>query len=297
MAPSAAEDRATSRADVALVDRGLAPSRTAARRLVEAGRVRCDGVVVDRPAHPVPVGATLQVDPAEDGSRDYVSRAAHKLAGALDALAATPGGAPDLRGRRVLDAGASTGGFTEVALERGAAHVVAVDVGHDQLAPHLRADPRVTVLEGTNVRELTPEQVAPAPDALVADLSFISLTLVLEPLARTLAAGADAVLLVKPQFEVGRAALGKGGVVVDDDVRAAAVARVLHAAEDAGFHVRAVLPSPVTGEHGNRELVTWLQLDAGHRANPSGTHGESDPDCTLAAAAARAARGEIALLD
>ncbi|ROR93781.1 23S rRNA (cytidine1920-2'-O)/16S rRNA (cytidine1409-2'-O)-methyltransferase [Salana multivorans] len=287
------------RADVALVERGLATSRTTARRLIEAGRVRSGGAVVDRPSRPIGAEDPLDVAPAPGGARDYVSRAALKLVGALDALAATPLGAPSLAGRRVLDAGASTGGFTQVALERGAAHVVAVDVGHDQLAAVLRDDPRVTSLEGVNVRDLDPAQVAPAPDVLVTDLSFISLTLVLAPLARALAPRADAVVLVKPQFEVGRAALGKGGVVDDDGARAAALARVLHAAGAAGFDVRAVLPSTVAGEHGNRELLAWLRLADGPSsaaAPPVGTTGPAAADCRLTEAAAAAAAGETVLL-
>lgn len=294
------------RADVALVERGLAPSRTAARRLVEAGRVRCDGAAVDRAARLISRSAALTVEPDPAGARDYVSRAAHKLMGALDALAGTAHGGPDLRGRRVLDAGASTGGFTEVALERGAAHVVAVDVGHGQLAAALRADPRVTVLEGVNVRALEPEQVAPAPDALVADLSFISLTLVLAPLARVLAPGSDAVVLVKPQFEVGRSALGKGGVVTDDADRAAAAARVLHAALASGFRVLAVLPSDVAGEHGNRELVAWLRrqdvaepADGPGQCQQGSVPGEvcESKACAIRSAATDAANGRLVLLD
>lgn len=245
------------RLDVELVTRGLAPSRTVAQRLIGEGRVSVDGSTVRRPATPVEVGDAIEVAPADD----YVSRAAGKLAGALDAFATLPCGAPRVAGRRVLDAGASTGGFTQVALRRGAAHVVAVDVGSDQLDPSLREHPRVTVLEHTNVRTIDPALVAPPPELLVADLSFISLTLVLAPLVACLAPVADAVVLVKPQFEVGRERLGSGGVVRSDADRADAAVVVLAAAADAGLRLVAIGPSPVEGTHGNRELVAWLRRD------------------------------------
>lgn len=195
------------RLDVELTNRGLTTSRSHAQQLIADGKVCVDGVVVEKAATPVPEGAQLAVDRGED----YVSRAAGKLADALDAFADTELGAVVVAGRRALDAGASTGGFTQVLLRRGAAHVVAVDVGSGQLDPRVRTDPRVTVLENTNVRTLDPALVAPAPSLLVADLSFISLRLVLAPLAAVLVAECDAVVLIKPQFEVGRERLGSGG--------------------------------------------------------------------------------------
>lgn len=260
------------RLDVELVSRGLAPSRTSAQRLIAAGNVVVEGVKGARPSTPVGPDTPVRVTSPER----YVSRAAHKLADALDALAATPLGAPDLSGRRVLDAGASTGGFTQVALERGAEHVVAVDVGQGQLVEQLREDPRVTVLEHTNVRHLDPAAVAPAPQVLLADLSFISLTLVLEPLAAVLAPDAEAVVLVKPQFEVGPQ-LARGGVVTDDDARAHAVARVLDAAARVGLDVQALVPSSVSGLHGNREILAWLRRSTGSPNQPEMAAGHGSP--------------------
>lgn len=245
------------RLDVELVVRGLAPSRTRAQRLVEAGRVHLNGEPISRASHSVASTDSLLIAPAP--GEEYVSRAGHKLAGALDSLAASPAGAPVIAGRRVLDAGASTGGFTDVVLRRGAAHVVAVDVGSDQLDSTLRGHPKITLLERVNVRDLQPEQVAPSPDVLVADLSFISLTLVLDPLARCVADDADALVLIKPQFEVGRERLGSGGIVNDARARRQAIIDVLTAAGVAGWRTRALLPSSLPGTHGNLEFVAWLR--------------------------------------
>lgn len=245
------------RLDVELVVRGLAPSRTRAQRLVEAGRVHLNGEPISRTSQSVASTDSLLIAPAP--GEEYVSRAGHKLAGALDALAASPAGAPVIAGRRVLDAGASTGGFTDVVLRRGAAHVVAVDVGSDQLDSTLRGHPKITLLERVNVRDLQPEQVAPSPDVLVADLSFISLTLVLDPLARCVADAADALVLIKPQFEVGRERLGSGGIVNDARARRQAIIDVLTAAGAAGWRTRALLPSSLPGTHGNLEFVAWLR--------------------------------------
>jgi 23S rRNA (cytidine1920-2'-O)/16S rRNA (cytidine1409-2'-O)-methyltransferase len=202
-----------------------------------------DGVVAANPALDV-TDSSLSAAAADR----YVSRAAHKLSAALDdSGTAVPA--------RVLDAGASTGGFTQVCLERGAERVYAVDVGHGQLAPALRADPRVTVHEGVNLRDLTLGHVGGAPVGLiVADVSFISLTLLVAPLAGVLAPGGVALLLVKPQFEVGRAALGKGGVVTDPAAQAEAVAAVARAAAGVGWTVRWQGASPLPGTHGNREV-------------------------------------------
>ncbi len=166
-----------------------------------------------------------------------------------------------VEGRRCLDAGASTGGFTDVLLRRGAEHVVAVDVGYGQLAWSLRSDPRVTVLDRTNVRTLQPEDVAPAPDLVVGDLSFISLTLLLGPLAACSAPDADLVLMVKPQFEVGRERLGSGGVVRDPTHRREAVVAVGEAARAVGLGVRGVQASPLPGPSGNVEYFLWLRRD------------------------------------
>jgi 23S rRNA (cytidine1920-2'-O)/16S rRNA (cytidine1409-2'-O)-methyltransferase len=194
---------------------------------------------------------------------EYVSRGGHKLAGALAAFA---GPAVDgalerglsVRGRRCLDAGASTGGFTDVLLRAGAGHVMAVDVGYGQLAWSLRSDPRVTAVDRVNIRNLQPEQVAPPPDLVTADLSFISLTTVLPALVACARPDADFVLLVKPQFEVGKGQVGSGGVVRDPQLRAGAVQTVAKAAADLGLGVRGVTASPLPGPSGNVEYFLWL---------------------------------------
>lgn len=184
----------------------------------------------------------------------YVSRAGHKLAGALEAFPAVV-----VAGKRCLDAGASTGGFTDVLLRQGAAQVVAVDVGHGQLVPHLREDPRVDVHEGLNVRYVTPEQIGGSAQLTVADLSFISLTLVLAPLAHCTEPGGDLVLMVKPQFEVGKERLSRTGVVSSDHERRRAVAQVARAAVDAGLELCGLAASPLPGQDGNVEYFLWMK--------------------------------------
>jgi 23S rRNA (cytidine1920-2'-O)/16S rRNA (cytidine1409-2'-O)-methyltransferase len=247
------------RLDAELVRRGLARSRQHAGELVDGGRVTVSGRTAVKAATQVETAAPIVVAEASEGP-DYVSRGAHKLVGALDAF-----GDVRVAGRRCLDAGASTGGFTDVLLRRGAEHVVAVDVGYGQLAWPLRTDPRVTVLDRTNVRALRPEDVAPAPGLVVADLSFISLRLVLAPLAACSAADADLVLMVKPQFEVGRERLGAGGVVRDPDLRRDAVVAVGEAAREVGLGTRGVQASPLPGPSGNVEFFLWLRRDSdGH---------------------------------
>jgi 23S rRNA (cytidine1920-2'-O)/16S rRNA (cytidine1409-2'-O)-methyltransferase len=244
------------RLDAELVRRGLARSRDQAAELITAGRVEVGGSPAGKPATQVGVDAAIIVREAPGGT-DYVSRGGHKLAGALAAL-----GGPPVAGRRCLDAGASTGGFTEVLLAAGAAHVVAVDVGYGQLAWPLRTDPRVTVLDRVNVRSLQPAQVAPAPSLVTADLSFISLTLVLPALVACAAPGADFVIMVKPQFEVGKGKVGAGGVVRDPALREAAVAAVAAAAAVAGLGVAGVTASPLPGPSGNVEYFLWLRAGA-----------------------------------
>ena len=244
------------RLDAELVRRGLARSRDQAADLIAAGRVAVAGQLAAKPASQVTVDAAITVEPPADGP-DYVSRGGYKLAGAL---AAFPGVV--VAGKRCLDAGASTGGFTDVLLRAGAAHVVAADVGYGQLAWSLQTDDRVTVLDRVNVRNLTPEQVAPPPGLVVADLSFISLTAVLPALAACAAPGADFLLMVKPQFEVGKDRVG-GGVVRDPDLRAAAVASVARAAAGVGLGVAGVTASPLPGPSGNVEYFLWLRPDAG----------------------------------
>jgi 23S rRNA (cytidine1920-2'-O)/16S rRNA (cytidine1409-2'-O)-methyltransferase len=246
------------RLDAELVRRGLARSRAHAGELVASGRVLLEG----RPAGKV----ATQVDPAapivvrvDDDTPEYVSRGGHKLAGALAAF--EPRGLL-VAGRRCLDAGASTGGFTDVLLRHGAAHVAAVDVGYGQLAWALRQDERVSVLDRTNVRELTADRLPYAPELVVGDLSFISLRLVLGPLRAVSADDADLVLMVKPQFEVGRQALGSGGVVRDPAARAEAVRQVAAAAVELGLGVHGVCASPLPGPSGNVEYFLWLRAGA-----------------------------------
>lgn len=249
------------RLDAELVRRGLARSRTQAGALVAEGLVTVSGATATKPATQVDLGAPIVVlPPADPGAgsvdpdgRAWASRGAHKLLGALDALAV------EVAGRRCLDAGASTGGFTHVLLARGAASVVAVDVGYGQLVWSLRQDPRVQVLDRTNARDLRPEQVAPAPSLVVADLSFIPLALVLPALAGCAAPDAELLLMVKPQFEVGRERLGRGGVVRDPELRAGAVTGVAAAAAGLGLRCDAVTASPLPGPSGNVEYFVLLR--------------------------------------
>ncbi len=243
------------RLDAELVRRGLARSREHAAELVHTGRVTVAGVAATKPATGVTTDAAIVV--REDPSRpDYVSRGGHKLAGALDAFADS---GLDVRDRRCLDAGASTGGFTDVLLRRGAREVVAVDVGYGQLAWSLRQDPRVLVHDRTNIRDLSPELVGGPVDVVVGDLSFISLTLVLDPLISVTDPGGDLVLMVKPQFEVGKERVGKGGVVRDPGLRAEAVAAVADQAERRGWGAVGVTASPLPGQSGNVEFFLWLR--------------------------------------
>ncbi|GAA3691761.1 TlyA family RNA methyltransferase [Zhihengliuella alba] len=239
------------RLDQELVARGLARSRTHAAALITAGRVTCDGRPAGKAALKIPGDSVLRVSETE--GEEYVSRAGHKLAGALDRY-------PDVavEGRRCLDAGASTGGFTDVLLRRGAREVEAVDVGHDQLVPELRRDARVHVHEGLNVRRLDPGDIGGPVDLVVADLSFISLTLVVRPLAAATRPGGELLLMVKPQFEVGREALARTGVVTGAEQRRSAVLKVAEAAEDAGLECRGMARSPLPGQDGNVEFFLWL---------------------------------------
>ena len=246
---------APERLDRVLAVLGLARSRSRAAELVAAGEVRVDGLAATKAGARVAPGSRIELAAPDR----YVSRAARKLVAGLDAFGVDPAG------RLALDLGASTGGFTQVLLERGARAVQAVDVGHGQLAPELRADPRVRVVEGCNARELTPERLAAdtglaeAPTLVVADLSFISLTLILPAIARCAAADADLVLLVKPQFEVGRV---RDGVVTDPRQRAEAIRAVLASAAALGLAARGLAASPIAGGHGNREFLVRLVRDA-----------------------------------
>ena len=241
------------RLDLALVALGLAPSREKAQALVMAGHVSVDGRPAAKPGQSVAAEARVEVRQA----RSPVGRGALKLPGALDAFAVSPSG------RVAIDVGASTGGFTETLLERGAARVYAVDVGRAQLHERLRRDPRVVVLERTNARRLSPELV-PEPCALaVMDVSFISAAKLLPPLASVLAEGADALVLVKPQFEVGRAHVGRGGLVKDPVLQQGAIARVALSSRQSGYAVLGARASDVAGATGNREFFLWLRKSGG----------------------------------
>lgn len=239
------------RLDAALVNRGHVRSRSRARRLVLDGQVRVDGAVVTKPAARVAPAQRIVIDPA---LTHWVGRGAQKLGGAIDAVGLR------VAGRVALDIGASTGGFTQVLLERGVAEVFAVDVGHGQLAAELVDHPRVYNIERTNARNLQPTLLPRPPSVVVADVSFISLTLLLPPITRVSAEDADALLLVKPQFEVGPELLDGQGVVRSATARARAVGAVLQAAQAAGWKALGVVPSPIVGGQGNREYFAHLTL-------------------------------------
>jgi 23S rRNA (cytidine1920-2'-O)/16S rRNA (cytidine1409-2'-O)-methyltransferase len=242
------------RLDAELVRRGLARSREHASQLIEDGRVSVRGTVASKPATAVEPDAPLLVRETDDP--EWASRGAHKLLGALAAF--QPAGLR-VAGRRCLDAGASTGGFTDVLLRAGAGAVVAADVGRGLLDWRLRTDPRVLVLDRTNVRALTPEQTGGQVDLIVADLSFISLRLVLPALLACAAPDADLLPMITPQFEVGRERLGSGGVVRDPRLRADAVLGVLTGAGERGLRVHGVVASPLPGPAGNVEYFAWLR--------------------------------------
>jgi 23S rRNA (cytidine1920-2'-O)/16S rRNA (cytidine1409-2'-O)-methyltransferase len=238
------------RLDVALVDRGLAGSRERARALIMAGQVRVDGQVVSKAGTNIDVAAAIELDVAD---HPYVSRGGVKLAHALDDFGIDPSG------KRALDVGASTGGFTDVLLQRGAANVIALDVGRGQLDWKLRTDPRVDVHDGVNARHLTEDDVPHPADLVVIDVSFISLEHILPPLLPFLTDGADVVALVKPQFEAGRDQVGKHGLVTDPAVHDAVIAKVTARAEAVGLTRVAMTPSAITGATGNQEFFLHLR--------------------------------------
>jgi 23S rRNA (cytidine1920-2'-O)/16S rRNA (cytidine1409-2'-O)-methyltransferase len=253
---------ADSRLDAALASRGLARSRTHAAKLIADGLVTVDGRPVVKASAPVRENQTIEVAETDH----YVSRAAHKLIAALDAFPVT------VDGRLALDVGASTGGFSQVLLERGARHVIALDVGHDQLVEQVRSDERVSVVEGFNARDMTAGGLAAVtgidetPTLVVGDLSFISLPMVLPALVATVGTSADFVLLVKPQFEVGRTGI-REGIVKSAGLRADAVTGVMWAGHDLGLGTAGFLPSPIAGGSGNQEYLLWLSASAG--SNPT----------------------------
>ena len=235
------------RLDQALVAQGLVPSRQRAQAMVRAGLVRVGGALADRPDQMVDPDVSIDLDRV----KTYVSRGGDKLAAALDAFGLDPAG------RVCLDVGASTGGFTDLLLQRGATRVIAVDVGYGQLAWSLRQDPRVTVLERVNIRQL--DRLPVPADLAVIDVSFISLRLVLPRVRELLSPPGDVVALVKPQFEVGKGAVGKGGVVRDPDQHRQVLIDLRKFADDTGYEVGGEIPSPILGAKGNREFLLFLR--------------------------------------
>ena len=236
------------RLDVEMVRRGFVETRAKAAAAIEEGHVLVSGTVAEKPSRLVALGDPIEVVIPER----FVSRGGLKLDAALDRFGV------DVTGQRCLDAGASTGGFTDCLLQRGAAHVVAVDVGRGQLMARLRADPRVTVLEGVNVRTLTTAEVGESPSIVTADLSFISLTTVAPALAALASEGASFVFLVKPQFEAGRGNVGKGGIVRDAAIHRDVLIRVVRHLGTRGLASVNVMPSPVRGAQGNIEFLLHL---------------------------------------
>jgi len=241
------------RLDVSLAERGLARSRSQAADLIAAGQVRVNGAVVRKAGMRIGADHDVSVETPDH----YVSRAAHKLIAGLERFPVSP------EGRLCLDLGASTGGFTQVLLEHGAREVIALDVGHGQLTDLIRNDSRVRVVERCNARDLTPEDLAERSGTgepvtlIVGDLSFISLTLVLPAIARVLPVSGEAILLIKPQFEVGRQGI-REGIVRDAALADEAVARVVRCAESQRLVARGIEPSPLTGEHGNLEFLAYF---------------------------------------
>jgi 23S rRNA (cytidine1920-2'-O)/16S rRNA (cytidine1409-2'-O)-methyltransferase len=242
------------RCDHVLVIQGLVQSRDTAARMILAGKVKSDGIIVDKPSRVIPVDAVIEMT----GERQpFVSRGGEKLAAALDVSSITP------HGRVCLDVGCSTGGFTDCLLQRGAAKVYAVDVGYGQFDWRLRQDPRVVLIERTNIRYM-PRSAIPEPiDLVVIDVSFISLTKVLRPIIQFLRPHADLIALIKPQFEVGKGQVGRGGVVRDERQREEAANRVLRFATDMGIQTNRIIPSPIKGKKkGNEELLAILEYRA-----------------------------------
>ena len=240
------------RLDTELVRRQLVSGRREATELIDAGRILVNGAIASKAAHLVdPADAVVVSGPPAR----FVSRGGEKLDAALEACGI------DVTGRRVLDAGASTGGFTDCVLQRGATHVVALDVGHGQLHPKIRDDERVTVMERFNVRDMTIDDIGGEVDVVVADLSFISLTLVVPALIGVCRPGSELVLLVKPQFEVGRRDVSKGkGIISDPELHQAACDGVRESCENAGATVNQIISSPITGAEGNKEFLLYATV-------------------------------------
>ncbi|MBB2954742.1 23S rRNA (cytidine1920-2'-O)/16S rRNA (cytidine1409-2'-O)-methyltransferase [Bifidobacterium commune] len=242
------------RLDAYMASIGLVYSRSQAQRLISSGRVHVDGRLVSKPSFAVDEHSTIDVDKGAD----YVSRGAYKLEGAFERFSAV--GLKSPQGRKCLDIGASTGGFCDVLLRRGAETVIALDVGHDQLDPRIASDSRIIEMSGVNIRDICTDDLPYQPSLIVSDVSFISLTYVLPVAAEIAAPNADTVLLVKPQFEVGKGHLGKNGIVEDPELRQAALNRVCDCAQQVGFNVRGACPSPISGTHGNNEYLLYATL-------------------------------------
>lgn len=238
-----------SRLDIALVGRGLFDTREKAQRAIMAGQVLVDGQRADKAGHKVSDEHELSVT----GREKYVGRGAYKIEAALDAFGIDPAG------RICADIGASTGGFTDCLLQRGAASVHAIDVGHGQLDWKIRSDPRVRVREGLNARNLTARDLDPVPTLVVADVSFISLTLIFPSIFALLPAGADMVVLIKPQFELGRDEVGRGGIVRDDEARLRAVEKIRLFIEGSSHLWLGHITSPITGRDGNVEFLAHIK--------------------------------------
>lgn len=243
------------RLDVELVNRGIAPTRTKARRLIESGAVSVDGTQETKPARKVTADSAIHLTSTQ---RHYVSRGAYKLLGAFEHF--FPLGLPSPKGHECLDIGASTGGFTQVLLDHGAKSVVALDVGHGQLDPLIAMDSRVREMSGTNIRDVTVATLGFEPSYIVSDVSFISLTYVIPVIARIARPGAECILLVKPQFEVGKGNLGKDGIVTDAALRSESLEKVKQCALSCGLEVVASVDSPIEGMHGNEEYLLWLHV-------------------------------------
>lgn len=242
------------RLDAYMASAGLAHSRTRAQRLIRSGKVTVDGQPADKPSMQVEGNETVLVDTGDD----YVSRGAYKLLGAFERFADV--GLPSPKGQHCLDIGASTGGFCDVLLRHGASEIIALDVGHGQLDPRIADNPRIIEMSGLNIRDVEPEDLPYRPSFIVSDVSFISLTYVIPVIAKVAAGHADILLLVKPQFEVGKGHLGKNGVVEDPRLRQKALKTVCDCAEASGLKVVATCPSPIQGTHGNEEYLLYATL-------------------------------------
>ncbi|HWG95844.1 MAG TPA: TlyA family RNA methyltransferase [Nitrospira sp.] len=239
-----------------LTVQGLAQSRDAAVRMILAGKVKSNGVIVDKPSRVIPNDAVIEII---GKNQPFVSRGGEKLAAALDAYSITP------RGMICLDVGCSTGGFTDCLLQKGAARIYAVDVGYGQFDWRLRQDPRVVLLERTNIRYMPPSAIPEPVDLVVVDVSFISLIKVLPPITSFLRSPAHVIALIKPQFEVGKGQVGRGGVVRDDTQRAEAAQRVVEFAEEMGLRTMRTVASPIKGKKGNQEILAIFEYDTSFR--------------------------------